>query len=65
MLYLVEKYAKNDDLYPKDNFLLRTRINEVLFYEASYLYPRLYQITVFLLLDSPSPFELKKTRYLS
>lgn len=42
----MEKYAKNDSLYPKNDLALRTKINQVLFYEASYLYPKLAQITV-------------------
>lgn len=44
-IYLVEKFAKNDDLYPKD-LKLRTKVNERLFYISSYLYPRAYQIFV-------------------
>ena len=44
-IYLVEKYAKNDDLYPKD-LKLRTKVNEILFYISSFLYPRAYQIFV-------------------
>jgi hypothetical protein len=46
LLYLVEKYAKNDDLYPKNDFLLRTKINEILFYEASCLFARFYDLAV-------------------
>lgn len=42
-IYLVEKYAKDDSLYPKD-LALRTKVNERLFYIASYLFPRGYQI---------------------
>lgn len=42
-IYLVEKYAKNDSLYPKD-LKLRTTVNERLFYVGSYFFPRLYQI---------------------
>lgn len=44
-IYLVEKYAKDDSLYPKD-LKMRTKINEKLFYISSYLYPRGYQIFV-------------------
>jgi glutathione S-transferase len=44
-IYLVEKYAKDDFLYPKD-LKLRTKVNERLFYIASYMYPRAYQIFV-------------------
>lgn len=42
-IYLVEKYAKDDTLYPKD-LIMRTKVNERLFYIASYLFPRGYQI---------------------
>ncbi|KAG5674935.1 hypothetical protein PVAND_004879 [Polypedilum vanderplanki] len=38
-IYLVEKYAKDDSLYPK-NLEQRARVNEQLFYIASYLFPR-------------------------
>ena len=44
-IYLVEKYAKNDSLYPKD-LIKRTKVNEILFYDASYVFPRVFQITV-------------------
>lgn len=44
-IYLVEKYAKNDSLYPKD-LVLRTMVNERLFFEASYLFQRLYEILI-------------------
>jgi hypothetical protein len=43
---MIEKYAKNDYLYPKDNFLLRSIINERLFFNASFLFPRGYNIFV-------------------
>jgi glutathione S-transferase len=46
MIYLVEKYAENDDLYPKTDLKLRTKINQILFYEASYLFPRSFDIPV-------------------
>lgn len=42
-IYLVEKYAKDDSLYPKD-LKLRTTVNERLFYVGSYMFPRLFQI---------------------
>ena len=45
-MYLVEKYAKTDVLYPKDDLLLRTKINERLFFIASYMFPRVFQIFV-------------------
>lgn len=40
---MVEKYAKDDSLYPKD-LALRTKVNEKLFYVASYMFPRGFQI---------------------
>lgn len=42
-IYMVEKYGKDDSLYPKD-LELRTKVNERLFYIASYFFPRGYQI---------------------
>ncbi|KAG5667755.1 hypothetical protein PVAND_015725 [Polypedilum vanderplanki] len=39
-LYLIEKFGKNDKLYPKDNLFLRTVINDRLFFDASFLFPR-------------------------
>jgi glutathione S-transferase len=44
-IYLVQKFARNDSLYPKD-FLQRTLINERLFFEASFLSARLFEICV-------------------
>lgn len=44
-IYLVEKYAKNDSLYPKD-LKKRTKVNEKLFYVGNYMFPRLFQIYV-------------------
>ena len=41
-IYLVEKYAKDDSLYPKD-LVTRALINERLFFFASFIFPRLYQ----------------------
>lgn len=37
-IYLVEKYGKNDQLYPKD-LILRSKINQRLFFDASVLFP--------------------------
>lgn len=39
-LYLIEKYAQDDYLYPKNDFKLRTVINDRLFFDASFLFPR-------------------------
>lgn len=44
-IYLVEKYAKDDSLYPKD-FKLKAKVNERLFYVGSYIFPRVYQVFV-------------------
>jgi glutathione S-transferase len=44
-IYLVEKYGKDDSLYPKD-LDERTKVNEVLFYASSFLFPRMFQIFV-------------------
>lgn len=44
-IYLVEKYAKDDSLYPKD-LKLRTKVNERLFYISSFMFPRAYFIFV-------------------
>lgn len=44
-IYLVQKFGKDDKLYPKD-FLKRTLVNERLFFEASFLFARLFEICV-------------------
>ncbi|XP_055599753.1 glutathione S-transferase 1-1-like [Uranotaenia lowii] len=43
MIYLVSKYAKNDDLYPED-LVMRARINSILFFEAGVMFPRVRAI---------------------
>ncbi|KAG5669570.1 hypothetical protein PVAND_017457 [Polypedilum vanderplanki] len=43
MIYLTEKFDNNSQLYPRD-FFKRTLINERLFFEASYLFARLFEI---------------------
>ena len=43
--YLVDKYANNDSLYPKD-FLKRTKINQMLFFEAGVLFLRYLQLAM-------------------
>lgn len=45
-MYLVEKYAKTDGLYPKNDLVMRTKINGRLFFIASFLFPRIFQIFV-------------------
>jgi glutathione S-transferase len=42
-IYLAEKYASGNSLYPKD-LEARTKVHERLFYVASYLFPRGFQI---------------------
>lgn len=44
-IYLVDKYAKDDSLYPKD-LVLRAKVNEKLFYIASSIFPRGYDIII-------------------
>lgn len=44
-IYLVQKYAKDDSLYPRD-FKKRTTVNERMFFEASFLFARLFEICV-------------------
>jgi glutathione S-transferase len=44
-MYLVDKYAKDDSLYPKD-LKLRAKANEKLMYVATYVFPRIYQALV-------------------
>lgn len=44
-IYLVEKFAKDDSLYPKD-LKQRTLVNQRLFFDASYLFQRLYEILI-------------------
>jgi glutathione S-transferase len=41
----VEKFGNSDALYPK-NLLQRTKVNQVLFFEASFLFQRLYEILI-------------------
>lgn len=36
----MEKYAEEDYLYPKSDLKLRSVINDRLFFEASFLFPR-------------------------
>lgn len=42
-IYLVEKYAKDDSLYPKD-LIERTKVHERMFYVSSYMFNKLYDI---------------------
>lgn len=44
-IYLVEKFAKGNALYPVD-LKLRTKINMRLFYVSSYIFPRIFQMFV-------------------
>ncbi|KAG5682604.1 hypothetical protein PVAND_011947 [Polypedilum vanderplanki] len=64
-LYMIEKYAKSDQLYPKNNPKLRTIINDRLFFDASFLFPRGYNIMypVFILGQSSIPKEMVNQIY--
>lgn len=42
-IYLVENYAKNDSLYPKDK-LKRAKVNEKLFYVATSVFPSIFNV---------------------
>jgi glutathione S-transferase len=44
-IYMVEKFAKDDSMYPKD-LKLRTVVNQRLFFDASYLFQRLYEVLI-------------------
>lgn len=44
-IYLVEKYAKDDTLYPRD-LIKRTKINQLLFFEGTFLFQKMYEIMV-------------------
>ena len=48
MIYLAEKFSSHllcEQIYPRD-FLKRTLVNERLFFEASFLFARLFEICV-------------------
>lgn len=53
LMYLVDKYGKNDSLYPKD-LKIRTLINEKLFFDTGVIFPRLKSmvVSIFILLSS-------------
>jgi glutathione S-transferase len=53
--YLVLKYGKDDRLYP-DDLLLRARIDQRMFFDASYLFPRGFQIMVPVIFMGSSKF---------
>lgn len=42
-IYMIEKYAKDDSLYPKD-ILKRTKVNQMLFFESSILFQKYYEM---------------------
>lgn len=42
-IYLVENYAKDDSLYPKEK-LKRAKVNEKLFYVASTVFPSIFNV---------------------
>lgn len=43
--YLVDKYAKDDSLYPKD-IKKRAQVDQKLYFDATILFPRLRAVTV-------------------
>ena len=45
MIYLVDKYGKSNDLYPKDHYL-RSKINAALHFESGIIFARLRFMTV-------------------
>ncbi|KAG5669637.1 hypothetical protein PVAND_017521 [Polypedilum vanderplanki] len=45
MIYIVEKFAEDDSLYPHD-LILRTKVNQMLFFEATVLFQLLSDIVV-------------------
>jgi glutathione S-transferase len=55
-IYLVEKYALDDFLYPKD-LVKRTKVNQMLFFEATILFQRMY--------DSVAPIYYGKAKEIS
>lgn len=44
-MYLSDAYAKEDDLYPKEN-KKRAMVNQRLFFDTAILFPRLKSVTV-------------------
>lgn len=42
-IYLVEKYAKDDSLYPRD-LIKRTKVNQLLFFEGTFLFQKMFEI---------------------
>lgn len=44
-IYLVERYAQDDVLYPKD-IMMRTKVNQMLFFEATVLFQRLFDMVI-------------------
>lgn len=45
IMYLVDKYGKNDSLYPKD-LNKRALVNQILFFDTGVLFARLKSIVV-------------------
>lgn len=60
-IYLIEKYAKDDSLYPKDP-AIRSTINQRLFFNAGVLFPALRTITYPILFGNepkPIPYHIE------
>ncbi|KAH8263238.1 hypothetical protein KR044_006437, partial [Drosophila immigrans] len=60
-IYLCEKYAKSDAIYPKD-LLKRTVINQRLFFDASVLYKALWNVSSSFWMDGLTVVSKEKTR---
>lgn len=58
--YLVDKYAKDDSLYPKD-LVKRARINQRLFFDAGSLFVRLRDVSVSVLFKGATEIPAEKT----
>lgn len=62
-IYLVQKYGKDDSLYPSD-LTERTKVNERLFFESSFLFARLFEICVSWLIGMSDDLENSLTLFL-
>lgn len=59
-IHMVEKYAKDDSLYPKDPSR-RAKVNEKLFYVASTIFPNVYNVFFPVIFQTAT--EISKTSY--
>lgn len=58
--FLVDKYAKDNSLYPKD-LVKRTKVLERLFYVSSYIFPRVYQLCVPIFVHGETEMQQRNT----